>query len=641
MNADPVIETLRSRFGVEGFRGGQEAVVRRVLDGGSALAVFPTGAGKSLCYQLPALLLDGLTLVVSPLIALMTDQVEKLRSLGIGAARIDSTLADDEVEAVFGGVDDGSVRLLYVSPERLASSAFRKRLRAVPLALLAVDEAHCVSEWGHNFRPDYLKLAALARRMRVPRILALTATATSAVARDIRREFRIPREGAFHMPIARPNLRLSVSACDVGDKDARLIELLRETEGPVIVYATTRHDTERITAMLQRLGFSARVYHAGCDPAERMAAQEAFMRNTTRIIVATIAFGMGVDKPDIRAVIHYQLPKCVEGYCQETGRAGRDGLPSRCELLASPEDTLALGNFIHGATPSPQGLRNLLDRLLRLAAPGKSFAVSPYELSLANDMREETVETVLAYLELAGVIERAGSYHDLLRVAPVRSLEHILTGRRGRERKLLAGLFGMASGYRGELRFPLTEMAAETGVSRQKIADLVEELAVAGEIRIVNRGLRVIYQTNPRWNGAVGPVAEEIARKFGNRARFEHGRIDSMADFVRTRRCRAVHLAEYFGIGNTGRCGACDRCRGEPPVKFPNISGSVPDPDGWARMRALRDERHPSLGTPRQLARFLCGIPSPAATKAGLNARPEFGMWRDIPFANVLEYIGA
>lgn len=641
MISDPVLETLRSRFGVEGFRGGQEAVVRRVMDGGSALAVFPTGAGKSLCYQLPSLLLDGLTLVVSPLIALMTDQVEKLRALGIGAARLDSTLADDEVEEVFAGVEDGSVKLLYVSPERLASSLFRKRLRGVPLALLAVDEAHCVSEWGHNFRPDYLKLAALARRMRVPRVLALTATATSAVARDIRREFRIPRDGVFRMPVRRPNLRLTVSACDAEDKDARLVEMLREIEGPVIVYATTRHDTERLAAMLQRQGFSARVYHAGCEPAERMAAQAAFMGNTTRIIVATIAFGMGVDKPDIRAVIHYQLPKCLEGYSQETGRAGRDGLPARCELLASPRDTLALGNFIHGSTPSPQGLRNLLDRLLRLAAPGKSFAVSPYDLSLANDMREETVATVLAYLELAGVIERTGSYHDLLRVVPARSVEHILTGRHGRERKLVAGLFAMATEFRGELRFPLTEMAAETGVSRNRIADLLEELAVAGEIRIVRRGLRVIYQTNPRWDGRVGPVVDEIARKFDNRARFEHGRIDLMADFVRTRRCRAVYLAEYFGLRETERCGTCDRCRGEPPVKFGEVRVNAPDENGWARMRALRDERHPALATPRQMARFLCGIPSPAATKAKLNQRPEFGMWQARPFDEVLGMVGA
>jgi len=224
---DPLRIALRHHFGMEDFRAGQEAAIRSLLEKRSALAVFPTGAGKSLCYQLPALLLDGLTLVVSPLIALMKDQVEKLRARDIAAARIDSTLADDEVEEVFAGIESGAIRLLYISPERLAGSGFRRRLKGISISLLAIDEAHCISEWGHNFRPDYLKLAGWCRRLRVPRVLALTATATPAVARDIRRGFRIARADHFQTPLYRPNLRLGVTACAAADKDGRFAAMPR------------------------------------------------------------------------------------------------------------------------------------------------------------------------------------------------------------------------------------------------------------------------------------------------------------------------------------------------------------------------------------------------------------------------------
>ena len=638
---DPLFAVLREQFGLTEFRGDQEAVIRALLAGRSALAVFPTGAGKSLCYQAPAMLLDGLTIVVSPLIALMRDQVERLCERGIGAARIDSTLADDEVEEVFAGLADGTIRLLYVSPERLAGTGFRKRLKGMVISLLAIDEAHCISEWGHNFRPDYLQLARLGRRLRVPRVLALTATATVQVARDIRRGFRIARADHYQSPLHRPNLRLTVSACDGIDKDALLVAKLRAIEGPVIVYATTRAATETIAAMLQQRGFSARVYHAGCEPTDRAAAQDAFMRNATRIIVATIAFGMGIDKPDIRAVIHYHLPKCLEGYCQEIGRAGRDGLPARCELLASAEDTLMLENFIHGATPSPQGLKNLLDRLLRLAGPGRPFAISAYELSLSNDMREETVRTVLAYLELAGVMDRGGCYYDVLRVLPLRPLPEILAGRPARERKTIGVLFGAAEQAYGMLHFKLHEVSAATGLSRQRVADILTELAAAEDVRITQRGLREVYQMSKTWDGSVTRVIGEISQKFEQRAGFEHGRIASVLGYVTSRRCRTVLLAAYFGQRDGVRCGTCDRCRGEPPVKLGVRAASAATPDEWALMAALRDERHPALATPRQLARFLCGISSPAATKARLHRRPEFGLWQDQRFDEVLQWLGA
>jgi len=632
---------LCGTFGIDAFRAGQEEVIRSLFSGKSALAVFPTGSGKSLCYQLPALFFEGVTLVVSPLIALMKDQVEKLRALGIGVARIDSTLADDEVEDVFAQIADGGIRLLYLSPERLASGAFRKRLKGIRIPLMAIDEAHCISEWGHNFRPDYLKIAGLSRRMGVKRILALTATATVPVVRDIRRNFRIAKADCFQTGVLRPNLRITVTACTEHEKDGLLLEKLREIEGPVIVYATTRNATEAVATFLQKNGFSAKSYHAGLTPELRELTQDSFMRNTTRIVVATIAFGMGIDKPDIRGVIHYHLPKCLEGYSQETGRAGRDGLPARCELLACTDDTRTLENFIHGSSPSAQTLKNLLDRILRMASPGRMFAVSPYELSISHDMREETVRTVLAYLELAGIIRRGGSYHDYFRVRLLRPLESILAGRAAREKSIVRKLITAGESAYGSLHFRLHEIQDKTGIARDKSAETIKELAAAGDIRMEQRGLREIYQMEKSWKGTSAGLIAGMSGRFDLRAAYEHERIRSVIAYAETRTCRAVYLSKYFGRHGTAPCGVCDLCRGEKPVKLGvGRAPAIPD-DEWAAMSALRAENHAALGTPLQMARFLCGIPSPAAAKAKLQRRAEFGVWQHHRFSDVLKMLEA
>ena len=639
--SEAVRRVLHGTFGIETFRDAQEEVILTLLSGSSALAVFPTGSGKSLCYQLPSLLLDGLTLVVSPLIALMKDQVEKLRTLGISAARIDSTLADDEIDEIFAQISSGALRLLFLSPERLAGSAFRQRLKDVHIPLMAIDEAHCISEWGHNFRPDYLKIAGLARRMRVKRILALTATATPQVIRDIRREFRIPLTACFRTGVLRPNLRICVTACDGENKDKILLGKLLEIEGPVIVYATTRQATEAIATFLQKNGVSAGSYHAGLTPELRSRVQDAFMQNTLRVVVATTAFGMGIDKPDIRAVIHYHLPKCLEGYSQETGRAGRDGLPARCELLACRDDTLTLENFVHGSTPSPQALRNLLHRILRLTSPGKLFAISPYELSVSNDMRLETVRTVLACLELASIILRCGAWYDDFRIKPLLPMDRILAGRPAREKTIVRKLFAAAVSERGSLRLKLQEISDKTGIPRQKAGALVSSLAEAGDIRLEQRGLREIYQITKSWDGNITGIIGDISRRFESRARYEHERIQSVIAYTETRRCRALFLSKYFGHHNTLPCGNCDLCLGEKPLRLPALR--TPDiPDGeWAAMTTLRTGNHTALGTSAQLARFLCGIPSPMSNKDRLYRRPEFGIWQHHRYSDILGMLEA
>ncbi len=324
-----LLSALQTHFGHEGFREGQEAVVRALLDGECALALFPTGAGKSLCYQLPAVLLEGTALIISPLIALMKDQVDALRARGIAVARLDSSLTAEETQRVYADLRAGTLKLLYVAPERLSSEAFIERLRRVKISLLAIDEAHCISEWGHNFRPEYLRLARVAEELALRPVLALTATATPDVARDICKAFGIADERHVQTSFRRKNLHLRVTPCAARQKlDVLTKRLASAKVRPAVVYVTFQKTAEDVAAHLASAGLAARAYHAGMKSEDRDATQEAFMRGECEVIVATIAFGMGIDKADIRSVIHFNLPKTLENYQQEIGRAGRDGQPS-------------------------------------------------------------------------------------------------------------------------------------------------------------------------------------------------------------------------------------------------------------------------------------------------------------------------
>lgn len=294
---------LQEKFGFSTFRPGQETVIATLLAGRSSLAIFPTGAGKSLCYQLPALLLDGLTLVISPLIALMKDQVDALQARGIAAARLDSSIGAAEVQSIYRQIDAGTLKLLYIAPERLANERFLQRLRGQSIDLLAIDEAHCISEWGHNFRPEYMKIARLAQELEVGRVLALTATATPAVAADIRRAFAITESDEIRTSFHRPNLHLRVTPCPAPQRRDLLLQRLRAgAGGATIVYVTLQRTAEEVANFLTAAGIAANAYHAGMKNEERSAVQDNFMAGNLQVVVATIAFGMGIDKADIRVM---------------------------------------------------------------------------------------------------------------------------------------------------------------------------------------------------------------------------------------------------------------------------------------------------------------------------------------------------
>jgi ATP-dependent DNA helicase RecQ len=336
---------LKKYFGYDEFRPLQKEIIEQVLAGEDCVVLMPTGGGKSLCFQLPALLLGGVTVVVSPLISLMKDQVDALVQNGINAALINSSQTAAENGVVIERVRRGEVTLLYVAPERLALSYFMDVLHTLPVCLFAIDEAHCISEWGHDFRPDYRNLRTLRSEFPLVPIIALTATATEKVRADIVRQLALPKPHVFTSSFNRHNLTYEVRP----KKDAfgTILSLLATCPNEsTIIYCFSRKDTETIASKLRKHGYKAGTYHAGLSAEARQKNQERFIRDKMHIMVATIAFGMGIDKPDVRLVIHHSLPKSIEGYYQETGRAGRDGLPSRCVLLFSNADTFKHNYFI-------------------------------------------------------------------------------------------------------------------------------------------------------------------------------------------------------------------------------------------------------------------------------------------------------
>jgi ATP-dependent DNA helicase RecQ len=403
------VASLRKHFGFEDFREGQREVVSSILEGKDAVVVMPTGSGKSLCYQLPAMILDGVTLVVSPLIALMKDQVDALQARGLPATFINSSISDSEQHARIDSLKRREHKLVYIAPERFRSSRFNAALQQIPISLVAVDEAHCISTWGHDFRPDYLRLRNIIKSLGKVQTLALTATATPYVRSDIIQQLGLDNPQTFVSGFDRPNLTIEVIHTEKErEKMARIRSLARQIPGSGIIYASTRKAVEQVGAKLKALDLGVSVYHAGMSDGVRVKAQEDFMGGRTQMIVATNAFGMGIDKPDIRFVVHYQMPGSIEAYYQEIGRAGRDGLPSTCVLLFNYADKNTHDFFIEGSYPDVSIIKKVYDSLA--ATELRRIELSTSEIARrTGESNEMAVQSALYVLERAGHIQRTAA----------------------------------------------------------------------------------------------------------------------------------------------------------------------------------------------------------------------------------------
>jgi ATP-dependent DNA helicase RecQ len=633
---------LTTRFGLTDFRAGQRQVIDALTTQGAALAVFATGAGKSLCYQLPALMFEGITLVVSPLIALMKDQIDYLQRLDIAAARMDSSLNAAEARDVGERLRSGRLRLLYVAPERFNNERFLEDLRRVRIGLFAVDEAHCISEWGHNFRPDYLKLAETSREVGAERVLALTATATPDVVKDICAGFQIPPECAVVTGFHRPNLTMLATPVSSAERDEVLIDHLRgRPAGPTIVYVTLQKTAEHVAHRLcAGEGLPARAYHAGMDTPARTEVQEWWTASDRAIVVATIAFGMGIDKADVRYVYHYNLPKSLESYSQEIGRAGRDGQPSIVELLACPGDVPTLENFAYGDTPTPAAVQAVVTELL---AAGPAFDVSLTELSARHDVRQLVLRTILTYLELLGVLRQGTPFYAGYEAKPLSPLSEILARFDAERRQFVSAIFGAAK--KGRLWYSLdpAEVAARLGAERQRVVRALQYLEEQGSIELRASDARLRFT---RVDGATTDLPALVAtvqQRFQRREEQEIARIQQVLALAEEQGCQTAALVGYFGERLAAPCGHCSSCQNGRARRLPALAARTPiaqSVDG-ALFAALRNAHPAALGDPRQQARFLCGLSSPAVTQARLTRNPLFGVLEAYGFADVLAWCQA
>ncbi len=624
--------TLQQYFGFGELLPGQLSVMRHLLDGRSAAAVFPTGGGKSLCYQLPALLLPGVTLVVSPLIALMKDQIDALTARGIKACRLDSSLNADEYREVVQKLRSGELRLLYVAPERFNNERFRQILKYIRICLFAVDEAHCISEWGHNFRPDYLKLAGFAHQFGAERILALTATATPAVLDDVRRLFNIEPDCAVRTGFYRPNLSIETTVVGDSVRDQVLLDAInRNPPGPSIIYVTLQRTAEQVAERLADVGLPARAYHAGLKDDIRNEVQEWFMGSSNGIVVATIAFGMGVDKANIRAVYHYNLPKSLENYSQEIGRAGRDGADSVCQMLVCPDDLNVLENFVYGDTPDKAALHGLVAELF---AQEQHFDVSLYTLSARYDIRPLVLRTVLTYLELEGYLEGGTPFYADYKFKPLKSSGEILSRFEGERRNFLAALFRHA--VKGRIWFSIDP--AETAVALQTTRDrIVQALEWLGEQRLLEvkvAGIRHRYQ-RLRKPEVAKALVNELHQRMVKREQADIHRLQQVLDLVTLDGCQSNALAQHFGEQREIPCGHCSWCRRGSSELSPRPAQSI-DETFWQEVTLVRQEQAELLKQPRMLSRFLCGITSPGLSRSKLTRHPLFGSLENVSFEKVL-----
>lgn len=634
--------TLEQVFGYPQFRAGQEAVVSAVLAGRSAAAIFPTGSGKSLCYQLPALLLPHLTLVVSPLLALMQDQLAFLQRHGIAAASIDSAQSREDASAVMARAKAGELKILMISVERLKNERFRNFLQQVPISLLVVDEAHCISEWGHNFRPDYLKLPDYQRQFNIPQALLLTATATPNVIADMQAKFAIAETDVITTGFYRANLNLWVEPVSGAAKRQRLVQWMNGRIGqPSIVYVTLQRTAEQIAEHLSQHGISANAYHAGLPHEQREGIQRQFMGGQLNCIVATIAFGMGIDKSDIRNVVHFDLPKSIENYSQEIGRAGRDGQPSDCLVLANRDSLNVLENFVYGDTPELAGIRCVLEEL-RGAIPEGQWEFMLLPLSDQSNIRQLPLKTLLVQLELRGLIAPRYAYFAEYRFKFLIEPEVLLAKFEGERQQFVSAIIQTSTRARTWATVNFDTLYGQHQADRNRVVKALDYFQEKGWIELESKQMTDVYSLLVSDFDAEA-LSQELHAYFCAHESGEIKRIHAMLALFASDTCLSYRLARYFGDDQAPRqCGHCSVCAGqvarlpEPPALAPLVDKNVEALCGAFIHR--HQEYAGSYPPAERLTRFLCGISVPMFTKMKARAIPGFAALENYPYAEVRDW---
>ncbi|MEH0713774.1 RecQ family ATP-dependent DNA helicase [Vibrio owensii] len=636
MQSDSLQQTLQSVFGFDSLRPGQQPVIEAVMNGHSAAAIFPTGSGKSLCYQLPATQLPHLTLVISPLLALMKDQLSFLQGRGIAAASIDSSQSREETQQVMAGVKNGHIKILMISVERLKNERFREFIRQIPLSLMVVDEAHCISEWGHNFRPDYLKLPQYQRELNIPQTLLLTATATPAVIEDMQSKFDIASENITVTGFYRSNLDISVLPCEEENKLTQLSDIIAAAPKlPTIVYVTQQQTAEQVANSLIRLGINAHAYHAGMKSDIREKIQQQFMDSQIDCIVATIAFGMGVDKSDIRRVIHFDLPKSIENYAQEIGRAGRDGQRSECILLGNTSGLTVLENFVYGDTPEPSSINYVLEQI-RENTP--QWEVMALRLSRDSNIRQLPLKTLLVYLELAKVIEAKYSYFAEYRFKFLQDRSFILNQFQGERRQFIEAIFACSTKAKVWCQVDLEALWMNYQSERSRVVAALDYFHQNGWIELESKQLTDVYSVLPATQSQEA-TSQHLVELFQSKEQKDIERIHTMLNLFQSSDCLSYQLAHYFADHNAPtQCGHCSVCRGQV-ASFPQPQQEQPE---LAHLSAWVDEfvqLSPTAISNAAVARFLCGISTPIITQLKASKLRGYGSMANISFEHVLKQV--